>query len=413
MNIFEILILNSIYLTFPLILYLLYQIYNKTLNKEKNELYLDVALISSFYLITQYGISEQNCIPFLLLNIPLVIAYMKNRKLSIIFLSIMTVIYYHQHLNFSVAFLIVEYITYFLIYLYLSMKNIKKILTLYALILLIKCLCFIIQFFYFIPFVYGNVIGMIVGIIIFYIETLIIIYLFRKTEDILKLYKTIQELQEEKQVRESLFKITHEIKNPIAVCKGYLDMFNPNNPEHSRKYIPIIKGEIERVLILLKDFLSITKIKVEPDIIDMTMLIEDVIDNFLPLIDNRKIEIISDFSDDELYLLADYNRLSQVFINLIKNSIEALEEINDGKITVSIIENKNTVIIKVKDNGSGISSENLKRMNEPFFTTKSNGTGLGVYLSTEIIKAHDGTIRYESSEQGTIATVILPNKKGY
>lgn len=412
MNVFKIIILNSIYLTFPLVVYLLYQIYGKTLSKEKNELYLDVALISSFYLITQYGIFTENCIPFLLLNVPLVIAYAKNRKLSIVFLSVMTVIYYNQNLDFSIIFLIIEYMAYFLIYLFLSKKEIKKVLALYIL-LFIKCICFIAQFCNFITFEYEKIIGMIVGMIVFYIETLLILCLFKKTEDILKLYKTIQELQEEKQVRESLFKITHEIKNPIAVCKGYLDMFDLNNIEHSRKYIPIIKGEIERVLILLKDFLSITKIKVEPDIVDINMLMKDVIDSFLPLIKNRKIQIVSDFNDDELYVLADYNRLSQVFINLIKNSIEALEEINDGKIIISITESKNNIKVKVKDNGSGISPENIKRMNEPFFTTKTNGTGLGVYLSTEIVKAHGGSIRYESSEEGTTATITLSNKKGY
>lgn len=412
MNVFEILILDSIYLIFPLGIYLLYQIYGKTLSKEKNELYLDIALISSFYLITQYGISHENCISLLLLNVPLVIAYVKNRKLSIVFLSIMMIINYHQHLGFPIIFLIIEYISYFLIYLLLMKKDLKKAEYLYIL-LFIKCICFMIEFSYFISFEYEKVIGIVVGIVIFYAETIAILCLFKKTEDILKLYKTIQELQEEKQVRESLFKITHEIKNPIAVCKGYLDMFDASNPEHGRKYIPIIKSEIERVLILLKDFLSITKIKVELDIIDINMLVEDVIDSFLPLINNRKIEIISDDSDDELYILADYNRLSQVFINLIKNSIEALEGIDDAKITVSIIENKSNIIIKVKDNGSGISPENIRRMNEPFFTTKRNGTGLGVYLSTEIIKAHGGSIRYESSENGTTAIVTLPNKKGY
>lgn len=412
MNVFEILILNSICLIFPLGIYLLYQIYGKTLSKEKNELYLDIALISSFYLITQYGISHENCISLLLLNVPLVIAYVKNRKLSIVFLSIMMIINYHQHLGFPIIFLMIEYISYFLIYLLLVKKDMKKAEYLYIL-LFVKCICFMIEFSYFISFEYEKVIGIVVGIVIFYAETIAILCLFKKTEDILKLYKTIQELQEEKQVRESLFKITHEIKNPIAVCKGYLDMFDASNPEHGRKYIPIIKSEIERVLILLKDFLSITKIKVELDIIDINMLVEDVIDSFLPLINDRKIEIISDDSDDELYILADYNRLSQVFINLIKNSIEALEGIDDAKITVSIIENKSNIIIKVKDNGSGISPENIRRMNEPFFTTKRNGTGLGVYLSTEIIKAHGGSIRYESSENGTTAIVTLPNKKGY
>lgn len=412
METFKILMLDTIYLAFPIVLYLLYQVYSKTLNKEKNELYLDIALISSFYLITQYGLSNQYFISSILLNIPLFIAYIKKREISIVFLSIMTVVYYSSEFEIALIFLVIEYILYFIVYLFIMNKDNLKVKAINVL-LIVKCICFIITSINFNMFTYAQIFSILSSVLIFYIETFVSILLLKKSEDVLKLYKTIQEIQDEKQVRESLFKITHEIKNPIAVCKGYLDMFDTSNLEHSRKYVPIIKSEIERVLILLKDFLSITKIKVEPDIIDIKMLLEDVVESFIPLINDRKIKIILDFNEDELYILADYNRLSQVFVNLIQNSIEALENIDDGKISISIVENKNNIVIQVLDNGSGISSENIKRMNEPFFTTKSNGTGLGVYLSTEIVRAHNGSIRYESDQNRTVAMVTLPNKKGY
>lgn len=412
MNVFQIILLNSIYLIFPLILYLLYQVYSKTLNKEKNELYLDIALISSFYLITQYGNKELGFITLLLANIPIIIAYMKKRYLSIFLLSLMTIIYYYEYLNFPIIGLTIEYIFYFIIYSVFSKKqksDSQKLLVFF----IIKGLFFILYIVFCTLTNSSELLLLTISLFIFYLETLIVIYLFKKTEDILKLHKTIDELQKEKQIRESLFKITHEIKNPIAVCKGYLDMFDTNKLEHSRKYIPIIKSEIERVLILLKDFLSITKIKVELDIIDINLLLENVINSFLPLITDRKIKIKSNITDEELYIMADYNRLSQVFVNIIKNSIEALEEIDDGQINISIIEKKNHIIVKIIDNGSGIDGENLKRINEPFFTTKTNGTGLGIYLSNEIIRAHNGEINYTSNETGTTVTITLPNKKGY
>lgn len=414
-KLFEIVLLNSIFLTFPVIIYLLYQTYSKTLNKEKNELYLDVALISSFYLIVRYGISKFNLISLLLINIPLITAYIKNRKLGIVFLSTIIVVYYNQHLHFSIIFMIIEYAIYFIIYIYINKKEYKNI-SLLCCLLLIKCICFMIQIhIYKTPIVldYKEIIYIGIAILAFYMESFLVIQLFRQSDDILKLYKTMRELQEEKQIRESLFKITHEIKNPIAVCKGYLDMFDVNNQEHSRKYIPIIREEIERVLILLKDFLSITKVKVEQDIIDINLLLEDVIKSFLPLIADRRIKIISHIKDDELYIMADYNRLSQVFVNIIKNSIEALDDIQNGRIEVTIKENKNTIKVKIEDNGIGISPENLKRMKNPFFTTKQNGTGLGMYLSAEIVKAHNGTIQYTSEGKGTTVIVTLPNKKGY
>ena len=114
MEVFKLLMTNTICLTFPIVLYLLYQVYSKTLSKEKNDLYLDIALISSFYLITQYGFFNQHFISSLLLNIPLFISYIKDRKVSAVFLSIMTVIYYNSELDISFIFLIVEYILYLL-----------------------------------------------------------------------------------------------------------------------------------------------------------------------------------------------------------------------------------------------------------------------------------------------------------
>lgn len=404
MGLLEIIILNFTVLIFPVLLYLLYQTYSKTLNREKNEFYLDVALISSFYLIICYGMNRTNLFSILLMNIPLMLAYLKQRNLSSIFLSTMIIFYYYQYLKFNMVLLIIEYTVYYVVFIFSKRKEI-----LLCGMTVMKILFFVVQM-NLLTISYGNIMHMCLSISIFMIGTYSIITLFHESENVVKLYKSMQELEDEKQIRESLFKITHEIKNPIAVCKGYLDMFDVNNIEHSRKYIPILKDEIKRVLTLLEDFLSITKIKVDKDIIDIYMLLEDVVDNFEPLLNDRKVRVVSHIPDEELYLLADYNRVSQVFLNIIKNSIEAMSEVKDGVIEIDCTEKKNQVIIDIKDNGCGISDDNLKHMNEPFFTTKQNGTGLGVYLSREIIKEHGGNITYKSSVAGTTATICLPRE---
>ena len=406
MNFIQHIILNSILLIFPLLIYLLYQVYSKTLNKEKNELYLDVALASSFYLIIQYGSNDYMLL--LLLNIPLILSYLFKRKLSTIFLSLLLIFAYKQNISIPIIIIIIEYLLYYILYLifYKKIDDNKNIINIF---LILKIIVILIEYNYYFELSYSEII---ISTITFYLETIIVSALFTKADNILKLYKTIQELQEEKQIRESLFKITHEIKNPIAVCKGYLDMFDPDNLEHSRKYIPIIKNEIERVLILLKDFLEIKKIKIEPDIMDINLLLEEVVDSFKPLIIDRKIEITYT-NDEELYIIADYNRLKQVFVNMMKNSIEALEETTNGQIKIEVSEKNNNIIIKIIDNGCGIDKETLKHMNEPFFTTKVYGTGLGVFLSREIVKAHEGEIKYISKDNKTITMITLPNKKGY
>jgi len=230
--------------------------------------------------------------------------------------------------------------------------------------------------------------------------------LVEKTEEVLKLHMNIKEIKQNEQIHTSLFQITHEIKNPIAVCKGYLDMFDEDNPEHFKKYIPILKGEINRTLLLLEDFLAMNKVKINKDIIDINLLIEEVIKSIDMLCNKNNIKLTSKIIDDDIYINADYNRLTQVFINLLKNSIEAITKNKKGTISINEKLKDKNLIITIKDNGKGMSKELLNKIKEPFYTTKQKGTGLGVSLSDQIIKAHNGILNYESKE-GEYTKVII------
>ena len=139
------------------------------------------------------------------------------------------------------------------------------------------------------------------------------------------------------------------------------------------------------------------------------MLIDDVTSSIKSLIINKNIKLIKKIKDDEIFIDGDYNRLKQVFINVIKNSIEAIES-KKGIIEIEEKEFLNNIIITIKDNGCGMSKETLQRINETFFTTKEKGTGLGVTLSTEIIKLHNGKIEYESKEYKGTKTIITLHK---
>jgi signal transduction histidine kinase len=248
----------------------------------------------------------------------------------------------------------------------------------------------------------------IITLIIYYVFIQIIIWLFFQGEKIVNLHIVLDELEYEKQLKSSLFKITHEIKNPIAVCKGYLDMLDINKEEQVRKYIPIIKEEMEQTLVIIKDFLKIGHVVIEKDIMDVVMLIEDLVNSYEPILKKRNIECHIDMNYDELFIDADYNRLKQVLLNVIKNGTEAIEE--NGQIDIKLTTDKTNVYIEIKDNGCGMSNEDLKRLKKPFFTTKKNGIGLGVSLSDEIIKAHDGKMQY-TSEKGQGTTVLIQLKK--
>ena len=245
-------------------------------------------------------------------------------------------------------------------------------------------------------------------ILMLYLTVYFATLLFEKGEEIIKYHMSIKELKQEKQIHTSIFKIAHEIKNPIAVCKGYLDMFDTNNIEHSIKYIPILREEIERVLIILQDFLTMTKVKVEKETMDIYLLIEDVVDSLKPIMKNKNIKLDLEIPDSELYIEGDYNRLKQVFINLIKNSVEAIPDNKVGNIKIYSKENNDNIEIFIEDNGIGMSKEVLGKIKDLFFTTKANGTGLGTSLCIEIVEAHGGKINYSSREnEGTVVSVML------
>ncbi len=414
MDLYRLFILDSILILFPMLIWLFFVMYNKNIGKKENNLFLDFALVTSFYLVIRLGQSHLYGIPLLLLNVPLAVSYIKKRNISIFVLSISLIAYYSYYFSNYWWFFIIEYILYYFIF--NTIQNKKNNIQLFlGFCLVIKIISFILIIVSLGLYRFDNInnfINIIILIAFMIAVSYGIIILCDLGEDILKFHLTLKEIEQEKQIKSSLFKITHEIKNPIAVCKGYLDMFDTNDINHSKKYIPIIKEEIERTLILLQDFLCMTKIKINCEIVDINMILEDVFDNFKPILKDNNIKGIINVSDESIYINGDYNRLTQAFINIIKNSVEAVDTNKKSYIKISSKLLSNKIKIIFEDNGVGISDENLQKISEPFFTTKKNGTGLGVSLAKEVINCHNGTITYKSKlGEGTKVEIILPLKK--
>lgn len=408
MDIYISLFLNITFIIFPLCLCLICISNSQKLDEKTNTIYLDLALITMCYLISNL-VDKGSFLGLYLLNVPLVLAYKNKRTITSIIISIILVLYYDKLFPINIIFFIVEYSLYFLINLIFQKKKINDI---GSIVIIAATKSLILNNL----IVYSNIEYkskwfLNFSSIIFICLTVLTIYLFKKTEENLIFKRKFLELEHEKELRNSLFQITHEIKNPITVCKGYLDMFDVNNIEHSKKYIPKIKNEIDRVLILLEDFLSIKKLKIDKDIMDINMLVEDISENFKDIFMGKQIKGIFDIDQNEVFINGDYNRLSQVLINVVKNSIESLDK-PTKIIKISTTINKNYAKIIIEDNGKGMNEEELNKICKPFYSTKSSGTGLGLYLSNEIIKEHNGSMMYESKENiGTKLTICLPIKK--
>lgn len=255
--------------------------------------------------------------------------------------------------------------------------------------------------------------GIVLKMLLFYIISYLVFIFLLRGEEIMNLNTAMKELEKEKVLRTSLFKITHEIKNPIAVCKGYLDMLDLKNQQKIDKYIPIIKGEIERTLSLMDDYLEYTKIQVHKDLADIYMLLEEVINSLNLFFKENNIILKINIPDDELFLNIDYNRIKQVLVNILKNSKEAFDN-KKGEMVIKVttkVSKKNFQII-IEDNGIGMDSDTLNQIDNLFFTTKKNGTGLGISLSKEIMELHGGKIKYYSTlGLGTMVILSFPLDK--
>ena len=404
MNIFKIVLLDVILLMFPILIYFIYLSANININNKIKKIYFKLALISSFFILYNYGANDLKIIPILILNSIIILSYLEDEYMLANIFPFVILLFYLNVLN-RVYLLLFIYVIMGIIYLF--KEKIKDTILVESYIIISSIIYFI--WIYKFNHMYYNLKN-ILFIIISYFFIVNITYLIYKTgKKILETHITFKELQKEKQIRLSLFKITHEIKNPIAVCKGYLDMLDVKNQKQVEKYIPIIKSENERLLSLLQDFLLINKNNLDLDIIDFNMLIEDTVEKLNPLLIENNIKLNLDMVDDEIYINGDYNRLSQVLINLIKNSVEALSKSENGKINISTRIKKNKYVVTIEDNGEGMSEEILNKMKEPFFTTKYRGSGLGVSLIYEIVEAHSGKVEYSSAyEKGTKVIIQIP-----
>jgi two-component system nitrogen regulation sensor histidine kinase NtrY len=120
----------------------------------------------------------------------------------------------------------------------------------------------------------------------------------------------------------------------------------------------------------------------------------------------KKIKIIVSASPEDISIIADYAQVEQILINLIKNSIEALSGKNGGTIILKAFHADNSTLIQVEDNGTGISGEIIEDIFVPFYTTKKNGSGIGLSLSKQIMQNHNGTISVKSApDKGSVFTL--------
>ncbi|MEV5027049.1 ATP-binding protein [Paenibacillus sp. LPE1-1-1.1] len=200
--------------------------------------------------------------------------------------------------------------------------------------------------------------------------------------------------------------IAHEIRNPLTAIKGFMQLLK----ERNTNYVDIMLVEIERINSIVNEFMSLAKPhNINFVRINLNKLIEDVVLFMRPQAHLHGVAMVVDFTVDINEFKCEPNQLKQLFINIIKNAIEAMP--NGGVVTLFVNRNGDgNVTIKVTDEGLGIPEDGLARLGEPFYSGKENGTGLGIVICHRIVEAHKGTLSFKSKlQQGTTVEINFPN----
>lgn len=205
--------------------------------------------------------------------------------------------------------------------------------------------------------------------------------------------------------------VAHEIKNPLGIIQSTAELLSnmPHADESQKKLSGVIGEESVRLNRIVTEFLDFARPhELNLQYFELGEIIEKNLDFFKPEIDKKGIDVETNLGEGRHYpLTADHGLLYRGIMNLIINAIQAIE--GEGKIIIHIGENKGKYSVVIKDTGKGISEDNLKKIFNPFFTTKEKGSGLGLPIVRKIIEGHSGTIDIESTEGvGTKVALHLP-----
>ncbi|WP_350019741.1 ATP-binding protein [Priestia flexa] len=202
--------------------------------------------------------------------------------------------------------------------------------------------------------------------------------------------------------------VAHEVRNPLTSLKGFVQVMQATKQVDER-YLDIMMAEIDRINLISSEMLILGKKQhVAFEVTNLNEVLKQVLILMEAQANFNNISLIAHYdSKRDLYVMSDPNQLKQVFINIIKNSIEAI--INQGEIIVTLAEEEGFAVIQFRDTGIGMSEERVEQVGTPFYSTKEAGTGLGLAVCFKIIERHQGEIEFESEKgKGTLVTVSLP-----
>ncbi len=209
--------------------------------------------------------------------------------------------------------------------------------------------------------------------------------------------------------------VAHEIKNPLGSISIYVQLLRKSlaripdgTPEELAQYLDIIDEEIERLNRIVVDFLfAVRPLKFEFTSLDLNLIIQSLAAFMSEELSHASVTLILDLAQSLPHIQGDDRFLRQMLINLIQNSLAAMP--TGGTISIATSQTDDVITLTVSDTGTGIPADVIDRIFEPYFTTKADGTGLGLAMAYKVVKEHGGDIYVQSEVgKGTCFRITLP-----
>jgi len=209
--------------------------------------------------------------------------------------------------------------------------------------------------------------------------------------------------------------LAHEIKNPLSTIKvnlkltqEQLERMQDANARRALRKISIIQAETDRLDTILDDFLHyVGKTELQTERVNINEMVTDLIDFYSPQAHSHKITLRQGLDPQPIYCKLDVGMFKQVLLNIFVNAQQAMPQ--GGDLMVLTRQENGWAVIQVNDTGSGIKTEHLQRIFEPYYSTRAKGSGLGLPTAKKIVEAHQGLLQVDSElGRGSSFTIRLP-----
>jgi two-component system sporulation sensor kinase B len=240
------------------------------------------------------------------------------------------------------------------------------------------------------------------------VTMLLLVYLIEVLMDTIHIRSNIVKIEKMDVVSQLAASISHEVRNPLTVVKGFVELLKTPDlsQDDKERYIEHVLRELGTAESIISDYLAFAKPaieKVEPILIDQE--IKNLIEVIKPFANMNAVKVTNQLASG--MVLANTNFFRQCILNLMKNAIEAME--NGGELKIQSLIDKNYAIIKISDNGIGMSKEQINRYGEPYYSSKEKGTGLGSMVVLKTVQTMNGKLDIKSVPNGgTTIMITLP-----